>query len=147
MSTESVESLVAAERLEAVEPDRPAAAAMLDEARAHLRSAATVIDEDPNGAYALLCNAARKAVAAHMLASGYRTRNRPGAHAATCLYAEAALGHGTRSADVHELDRMRRIETGRSTGFASSDEPSSTPTSTTPAGSSPQSRPTGPASC
>jgi hypothetical protein len=108
MMEDAVARLLRDGRLEAVEPDPPAAATTLEEARRHLESAARIETTDPNGAYALLYDAARKAVAAHMLASGYRARNRPGAHEAIAHYAEAVLAGGRFARDVGELDRMRR---------------------------------------
>jgi hypothetical protein len=101
----SVGELVAEGRLENVPADREAAVNMLAEARRHLDSAAAVAATDPNGAYQLLYDAARKGVAAHMLAHGLRARNRQGAHQAVVLYAEEALA-GCRV--VRYLDRMRR---------------------------------------
>src|SRR6187200_220479 len=87
----SVGELVAEGRLENVPIDLEAAANMLAEALRHLDSAAAVAATDPNGAYQLLYDAARKGVAGHMLAHGLRARNRQGAHQAVVLYAEEAL--------------------------------------------------------
>jgi HEPN domain len=88
-----------------VTADPAGARVRLEAARRHLRSAARVADDDPDAAYALLYDAARKAVTAHMLAAGLRPRNAPGAHEATARYAAAALpGPAPR-----ELDRMRRF--------------------------------------
>ncbi|MGE0027829.1 MAG: hypothetical protein AB7O78_03700 [Thermoleophilia bacterium] len=101
----SVESLIAAARLERVPTDRAGAGRRLDAAERHLRSAEAILDEDPDGAYAMLWDAARKAVTAHMLAAGLRVRNAPGAHAAVAEYAAAEL---TVEAAA-ELDRMRRF--------------------------------------
>jgi hypothetical protein len=103
----SVGELVAEGRLENVPVDPEAAANMLAEAVRHLDSAATITRTDPNGAYQLLYDAARKGVAAHMLAHGLRARNRQGAHQAVVLYAEEALA-GCR--DVRYMDRMRRSQ-------------------------------------
>lgn len=108
MTPASLEELVSQGRIEEVDPDPPAAQAMLDEAKQHLASAAGIAAFDPNGAYALLYDAARKAVTAQMLASGYRARNRPGAHEAVVRYAEASLAGDPRGRDIDEFDRMRR---------------------------------------
>ncbi len=108
MTGVGVDELVRDGRLEPVEADLASAAQMLADGRLHLDSAASLIPGDLNGAYALLYDGARKAVTAHMLARGYRARNRPGTHAAVCLYAEAALATGERAGAVRELDRMRR---------------------------------------
>lgn len=105
MTATSVAELVRDGRLESVPPDIDAARAMLADAARHLASAETVAEADPGGAYQLLYDSARKAVCAHMLAGGYRVRNRQGAHQAVVLYAEEALEGCD---DVVHLDRMRR---------------------------------------
>lgn len=82
---------------------------MLEESHRHLLSADQVMELDPTGAYSLLYDAARKAVAAHMLASGYRaTSSRSGAHAAVIAYASAALRSQGFGELVRHFDRMRR---------------------------------------
>lgn len=109
MSSPSLRVLLAEGRLERVPPDREAADSMLEEARLHLLSVEAIKDLDSTGAYSLLYDAARKAVAAHMLASGYRSApNRPGAHAAVVAYAAAALKDGRLADIVRGFDRMRR---------------------------------------
>ena len=101
----SIADLVAARRLDRVDPDGVRAHAMLEEAARHLAGAAAITTLDPNGAYHLLYDAARKAVAAHMLANGYRATNAVGAHSAVAEYAREALGG---EPSVEHLDRMRR---------------------------------------
>lgn len=91
--------------LQRVPADAEAAHERVEAAARHLRSAALLEEDDPDAAYALLYDAARKAVAAHMLAAGLRARNAPGAHAVTAAYAADALG----SPSAAELDRMRRF--------------------------------------
>jgi hypothetical protein len=78
---------------------------MVNEAKRHLESAARIAALDPNGAYHLLYDAARKAVWAHMLANGYRPTSAPGAHAASATYATEALPG---EPSVVHFDRMRR---------------------------------------
>ena len=103
-----VEELLRDGRIEHVEADSSAARDKLLEAKRHLDSAARIADADPAGAYALLYDAARKAIDAHMLASGYRvSRSRLGAHEATARYATAVLGKG-HGDDARHFDRMRR---------------------------------------
>jgi hypothetical protein len=80
---------------------------LLGDAARHLRSSAAIAQDDPEGAYALLYDAARKAVEAHMAAAGYRTRSRPGSHEAVALYARAVIA-GEYVKDAHALDGMRR---------------------------------------
>lgn len=101
----TVDDLIGARRLERVPVDHAAATRRLTSARRHLQSAATLARDDPDAAYALLYDAARKAVAAHMQAHGLRARNAPGAHEATALYAAAVLA----GPSSRELDRMRRF--------------------------------------
>jgi len=88
-----------------VPADPHGAHARLVAARRHLESANRLATDDPDAAYAVLYDAARKAVSAHMLAAGLRARNAPGAHEATALYAVAVL----RGEAPAELDRMRRF--------------------------------------
>lgn len=72
MTPISVASLVRTGRIEKVEPDVDAAASRLAAARRHLASAESIATIDPDGAYSLLYDAARKALDAHMLVNGYR---------------------------------------------------------------------------
>lgn len=109
MSGSSLESLVREGRIERVEADPDAARGRLEEAERHLASASAIADADPEGAYALLYDAARKAIDAHMQANGYRvSKGRLGAHEATGLYALAVLGSGPQGEHVRHFDRMRR---------------------------------------
>jgi len=57
-------------RIEPVEPDD--ATIWLDNAGRHLEAAQTIADLDPSGAHVLANDAARKSVAAALLATGYR---------------------------------------------------------------------------
>lgn len=101
----TVEELIGARRLERVPADADTARRRLTSARRHLQSAAVLARDDPDAAYALVYDAARKAVAAHMQAAGLRARNAQGAHEATARYAVAVL----RGPSAAELDRMRRF--------------------------------------
>ena len=100
----TIAELVQDGRIELVPADPDASRTILLEAKRHLESARAVAISDPNGAYVLLYDAARKAGTAHMLANGYRVTPRAGAHQAVVAYAEETLG----GADVAHLDRMRR---------------------------------------
>lgn len=105
----SVKALLAEGRIERVPADRDSAALTLEEAQRHLISAEQIMAHDPSGAYSLLYDAARKAVAAHMLAMGYRAASsKPGAHAAVVAYAAAALRSKGFGVLVRHFDRMRR---------------------------------------
>jgi hypothetical protein len=104
----TIAELVAAGRLESVPADTATARASLEETRRHLASASLIAGTDPDGAYALLDDAARRAIAAHMLASGLRATVRPRAHEAVGLYALSALAGSPEIESVEYFDRMRR---------------------------------------
>src|ERR671937_689796 len=89
--------------LEEVEPHGEDALLRLDEAERHLASAEQIAATDPNGAFQLAYDAARKAATAHMLARGLRVTNQPGAHATTGRYALVEVGEA-----FAPFDRMRR---------------------------------------
>lgn len=73
--------------IDQTEPDKAGARELLADARRHLTTASAAADTDPNGSYQLAYDAARKAIAAHMLGHGYRVvRGRPGAHETTGRY-------------------------------------------------------------
>jgi hypothetical protein len=96
-------------RIERVPADLAAARSRVQEAKRHLASADLLTESDPTAAYSLLYDAARKAVTAHMLAKGYRVANRPGAHRAVALYAEATLASGESASHIRAFDRMRQV--------------------------------------
>ncbi len=105
----SIADLVEGGRIEPVTADIEAAKDKIEEAKKHLKSAPKIADEDPQGAYALIYDSARKAVDAHMLASGYRVKaHRPGAHAATAEYAELQWDGTPSENSARRLDRIRR---------------------------------------
>lgn len=102
-----IERLLEKGLLERVEHDPRAARELLGEADRHLTSAVRIAFDDPNGAYQLLYDAARKAIVAHMTAGGYRVvKGRPGAHETTGRYGSAALASA--EAAMANFDRMRR---------------------------------------
>lgn len=107
MTSNVVQELILEGRLDRVEPNPKQASRMLRSCTQHLETADQRASADPSGCYALLYDAARKAVAAHMLFHGLRPTSRPGAHAAVVIYAEAEL---TDIGEIHvaNLDRMRR---------------------------------------
>ena len=100
----TLEEMLGNGELERVEPDKDAADLALVEARRHVASARAIAATDPNGAYQLAYDAARKAVVADMRRVGVRVRRGEGAHALTARYAGSAIDEelGTR------LDQMRR---------------------------------------
>lgn len=78
---EAIRGLLAANSLQKVAPSREAAQAMLDAAAKHLDSALVVAATDPDGAYTLLYDAARKSLAAVLQAQGLRSTSRGGHYA------------------------------------------------------------------
>ncbi|MDQ4124535.1 MAG: hypothetical protein M3134_02900 [Actinomycetota bacterium] len=103
-----LDDLIDEKRIERVVPDRARAETKLDEAERHLESSRAVAANDPEDAYALLYDAARKAVDAHMAANGLRvSKSRPAAHETTALYAAEVIG-GAYEADGKALNRMRK---------------------------------------
>jgi hypothetical protein len=103
-----IEELLAQGLVERVRADPDGARSSVREAQKHLRSVEAIASTDPNGAFALLWDATRKAITAHMLAAGLRIKaDRPGAHRAVVLYAEAAMTQLLVDHVAH-FDRMRR---------------------------------------
>lgn len=103
----TVDDLHAKGLIEPVEFDRSTADQWLSDAARHLKAAAAVTDLDPAGAYVLAYDAARKGVAAALLATGYRVRSRPGSHHALAQFA-VDLAHQTGEPALERLDRLRR---------------------------------------
>lgn len=107
MTSKIVQEMTVEGRLEKVTRNPRQAGRMLQSCTRHLETADQRAGGDPSGSYALLYDAARKGVAAHMLFHGLRVTSRPGAHAAVVAYAEAELA--TIAQDhLDHLDRMRR---------------------------------------
>jgi hypothetical protein len=104
MDQSELETLVARGLLRRVPADRSVAEAYLATAADHLAAAEAVLQIDLAGAYALLYDAARKSVAAHMISHGLATTSRHGAHAAAGEY---AMLLGTPEL-FRGFDRMRR---------------------------------------
>ncbi len=76
-----IDALLKQGRLTGVAPNRALADSMLIQARAHLAASVIVIGLDPQGAFSLTYDAARKALAAILVNHGLRA-GRQGAHAA-----------------------------------------------------------------
>jgi hypothetical protein len=105
---ETIQRLAEVGALEIVPPDSPSAQVWLRDARRHLVGAAQIVEVDPIGSYVLCYDAARKAIAAIFLASGYRVTGARGSHAAL---GEAAVSLATNAREQGRLrgfDRMRR---------------------------------------
>ena len=109
MAKATLAALLRDGRIEKVAPDLRVAWSRVDEARVHLASSAVLARSDPALAYVALYDAARKAIAGHMQANGYRAVNRAGAHQSVGMYAEATLAVGAAIPHVKAFDRMRQI--------------------------------------
>ena len=101
--------MIEAGELERVDPDPETAAVELADATTHLSSAEKLVGDDPIMAYSAVYDAARKALAAHMKARGYRVRGKLGHHAKTIRYGSVALeGQGIDEV-LERLDHMRIV--------------------------------------
>ena len=76
----SVDALLARGQLTRVVPNSELAERMLQQAQAHLASAATIVETDPTGAFVLAYDGARKALASILINQGLRAGG-DGAHA------------------------------------------------------------------
>lgn len=93
--------------IEVVEADPDVSSKWIEDARRHLEAAVRVAEIDPSGAYVLAYDAARKSVAAALLATGHRVRSRPGAHQALAQFANHLLTE-TGEVALRHFDRLRR---------------------------------------
>jgi hypothetical protein len=75
----TVDALLARGQLTRVAPNSELAKSMLHQARAHLTSAALVVENDPTGAFVLAYDSARKTLAAILVNQGLRAGG-DGAH-------------------------------------------------------------------
>jgi hypothetical protein len=107
VTSKVVQVMLVEGRVDRVARNSPQAGRMLRSCQQHLETAEQRAGDDPSGSYALLYDAARKAVAAHMLFHGLRVTSRPGAHAAIVTYAEAELA-AIGGDHLGHFDRMRR---------------------------------------
>lgn len=90
-----VQNLIDDGELEEIEPSPDHAALLLRQADAHLASAPTLLPADPPGAFALLYDAARKAMGAALAQQGLRATSKNG-HRASQAALEAQLGPNAR---------------------------------------------------
>lgn len=101
-----VDALIQDGEIERIHPDRDAADVLLQQARSHLESAAVVASSDAAGAYSLLYDAARKALAAVLENQGLRATSR-GGHLAVYRAVRAQLDPPLGRV-LQPFDRMRR---------------------------------------
>lgn len=114
-----IDQLLAQGRLTRVAANRELADSYLAQARDHLAAAATVIELDGPGAFALTYDAARLALAAVLVNQGLRPRGE-GAHA-VLLEAVTAQLEPPRQAEFREFDWMRRLR--NDTQYPDADRP------------------------
>jgi hypothetical protein len=101
-----IEGMIARGELERIPASRDHADLMLAQAVQHLGSAEAIADADPTGAYQLLYDAARKALAAVLENQGLRPTSKGGHIAvreAVCAQLDPPLG-----AVLRPFDRLRR---------------------------------------
>jgi uncharacterized protein (UPF0332 family) len=101
-----IERLITDRKLQQVPASRENAEALINTARQHLRSARTVIDDDPDGSYTLAYDAARKAMTAYLAVQGLRP-TQAGGHVVLTEGARAQLGAAGRQI-IDTFERMRR---------------------------------------
>lgn len=94
--------------LEEVPSDRETALVWVRAAERHLAAARQILDLDREGAYSLTYDATRKALAALMLAEGYRAKAVPGSHRAVAQYAERLEAPDEVMEHLRQADRIRR---------------------------------------
>jgi hypothetical protein len=104
---ETIDRLLAARELQNVSPDLKVAHQLLGTARKHLASARDLQSEDPEGAYAVLYDAARKSCAALLQAQGLRPTSR-GGHIAVREAVLAQFGALSGGHVLRPFDRLRR---------------------------------------
>jgi hypothetical protein len=103
---ESLDEMLARGELERVPASRDHADVLLEQARRHLSSARDIADSDASGAYQLLYDAARKALAAVLENQGLRATSR-GGHIAVREAVSAQLDPPLGAA-LRPFDRIRR---------------------------------------
>lgn len=120
-----IDDLLDRGELQRVVADLGSARALIDSARRHLDSADTIAGSDPEGAFAALYDAARKACAALLEAQGLRATSR-GGHVAIREAVVAQFGGLPHGNVVRRFDRLRRrrheIEYPSGPSFVEEDE-------------------------
>jgi hypothetical protein len=101
-----VDRMLADQHLQRIPASREHADRLITQARAHLSSSAEICDADPPGGYALVYDAARKALAAVLENQGLRPTTR-GGHLAVYEAVRAQLDPPLGST-LRPFDRMRR---------------------------------------
>jgi hypothetical protein len=94
--------------LDRIQPDMAAAGNRINDARATVKAARTVQSDAPTFSIAGCHDAARKAITAHMVATGYRPKRGEGAHRIVIDYARHVLADAITEDDLEALDGLRR---------------------------------------
>ena len=94
--------------IERIVKNMAAAGERINDARRHLNSARLLAESDVTLAITACYDAIRKAITAHMTASGYRPRNGNGAHRIVLQYARSQLDGAIADADIDRADALRR---------------------------------------
>jgi len=124
-----VDRLIAERRVERVSANPELAAVMIAQSRAHLLSAAALLDSDVSGAFQLAYDAARKALAAVLANQGLRTKGM-GAHASLLDVVMAQLDPPL-GPTLRSFDWMRRLR--NSTEYPDAEKPTADATDVTEA--------------
>jgi hypothetical protein len=101
-----IDRMLADHQIQRVPASREQADRLISQARNHLRSAAEICDQDPSGGYALVYDAARKALTAVLENQGIRPITR-GGHLAAYEAVRAQLDPPMGKI-LRPFDRMRR---------------------------------------
>lgn len=109
MGERELQRLLSGGGLERVTPDTETARQEVEAARRHVESAHTIAEADPTAAFAIGYDAMRKAISAHMRASGVRVKKGPAHHQRTGAYALAALDELDVDAHIEAFDGLRQL--------------------------------------
>ena len=101
-----IRQLLGARHLQQVTPDRGSANDLVNQARQHIASARLIVDSDPEGAFQLAYDGARKAFAAILESQGLRGTTQ-GGHIAIADAIRAQLGSVLRG-ELDDFGWMRR---------------------------------------
>lgn len=94
--------------LDRLEPSMAAAGDRVNDALRHIRSARAIAADDPTLAIAACHDAIRKAITAHMAATGFRPRRGEGSHRIVLAYARNQLAAVIAEHDLEDADAIRR---------------------------------------
>jgi hypothetical protein len=121
--SQTIRSMIVAGEVQQVAPSRERADKLLAQARRHLSASVEIRDQDPEGAYVLIYDAARKALVAVLENQGLRPTTR-GGHLATYQAVRAQLDPPLGQL-LAPFDRMRRAR--HSVEYPTGDSPELTP--------------------